>query len=318
MSWLGLPAQGSTIAPQVDALFYAVAGVTTVVAIAIFVTMIVFGVRYRSASTAARAQDVPAAQARARKRFELAWTLAPLLLFLAAFAWAGRLYIERARVPEAALPVFVVAKQWMWTAQHDTGQREIGELHVPLGQPVRLVMTSQDVIHSFFVPAFRVKQDVLPGRYTELWFTPTEPGRFHLFCAEYCGTDHSRMGGSIVVLEPAAFQRWLTAHGGGPDMAARGEALFRKFGCSGCHGANAAVHAPDLTGVYGKPVPLADGTTVVADDRYIRDSILLPQREVAAGYAPIMPSFAGQIGDEEILDLTAYIRSLAFAPERRR
>jgi len=214
--------------------------------------------------------------------------------------------------------VFVVAKQWMWTLQHPSGQREINELHVARGQPVRLVMTSQDVIHSFFVPAFRLKQDVLPGRYTEMWFTPTRTGRFHLFCAEYCGTDHARMGGDIVVMEPADFERWLDAHGGTPDMAARGEALFRQYGCSGCHGANATIHAPDLAGLFGKPVPLADGTTVIADERYLRDSILLPRKEIAAGYEPIMPSFAGQIGEPDILDLIAYIRRLSGSMERPR
>ncbi|HVO91010.1 MAG TPA: cytochrome c oxidase subunit II [Casimicrobiaceae bacterium] len=318
MSLLGLPAQASSFAPKVDALFYAVTAVTCAVAIAIFLTLIVFGIRYRSGSPTRRAEDVPAAQARARKRFELAWTLIPLLLFLSAFGWAGRLYVERDEPPADAMVVFVVAKQWMWKAQHASGQREIDELHVPVGQPIRLVMTSQDVIHSFFVPAFRLKQDVLPGRYTEMWFTPTKAGRFHLFCAEYCGTDHSHMGGDVVVADRAEFQRWLTAHGGAPDMAARGEALFREYGCSGCHGANAAVHAPNLAGIYGKPVPLADGTTTVADDRYIRDSILLPQREVVAGYAPIMPSFAGRIGDEEIFDLIAYVRSLADTRDRPR
>jgi len=318
MNVFGLPPQASTIAPQVDALFYVVTAVTTLVAIAVFTTMIVFAIRYRHGSKARRSDDVPAAQTRLRKRVEVAWTLIPLLLFFAAFGWASRLYIERAKPPADAMPVFVVAKQWMWKAQHSGGQREIDELHVPLGQPVRLVMTSQDVIHSFFIPAFRVKQDVLPGRYTDIWFTPTRLGRFHLFCAEYCGTDHSRMGGDIVVVDPAEFQRWLAAHAGAPDMAARGEALFRQYGCSGCHGANATVHAPNLAGIYGKPVPLADGRTAIADDRYIRDSILLPQREVAAGYAPIMPSFAGQLSDEEIFDLIAYIRSLANAAERPR
>jgi cytochrome c oxidase subunit 2 len=202
----------------------------------------------------------------------------------------------------------------MWTAQHPQGPREIGELHVAVGQPVRLVMTSQDAIHSFFAPAFRVKQDVLPGRYTEAWFTPTRAGRYHLFCAEYCGTDHARMGGQIVVLAPSAFADWLAARATSSDMAARGEALFRAHGCSGCHGASATIHAPDLAGLYGRPVPLANGTTVIADERYLRDSILLPQREVAAGYAPVMPSFTGRISDEEVFDLIAYIRSLRTAP----
>jgi cytochrome c oxidase subunit 2 len=210
----------------------------------------------------------------------------------------------------------VLAKQWMWKLEHENGRREIDELHVPLGQPVELIMTSQDVIHSFFVPAFRTKQDVLPGRYTSLWFTATNTGRFHLFCAEYCGTDPAHMGGDVIVMEPAQFQRWLTAHAATQSMAARGEDLFRHLGCSGCHGENASVHAPNLAGVYGRPVPLSDGTTVDADERYIRDSILLPRKEVAAGYAPIMPSFTGQIGEDDILDLIAYIKSLASTKER--
>jgi cytochrome c oxidase subunit 2 len=318
VSALGLPPQASTLAPRIDALLYAVTGVTTAVTLAIFITMIVFAIRYRAGSSVYRHEDVPAAQRRARKRFEIAWTLVPLLLFIAAFGWATRLYVARASAPADATVMFVVAKQWMWTLEHPGGQREINELHVALGAPVRLMMTSQDVIHSFFMPAFRLKQDVLPGRYTEMWFTPTQVGRFHLFCAEYCGTDHARMGGDIVVMEPSDFQRWLDEHGGVADMAARGAASFRQYGCSGCHGANASVHAPNLAGIFGKPVPLSDGTTTIADERYIRDSILLPRKEVAAGYEPIMPSFAGQISEEDILDLIAYIRSLAGQTERPR
>jgi len=318
MSWLGLPEQASTIAPAVDHLFYAVTAVTVGVGLAIFVTMIVFGVRYRANSKTPRAEDVPAAQARARRRVELAWTITPLLLFLGAFAWGARLYVMRAEAPSDAMQIFVVAKQWMWKLQHPGGQREIDELHVPRGQPIKLLLTSEDVIHSFFVPAFRLKQDVLPGRYTELWFTPTVAGRFHLFCAEYCGTDHARMGGDIVVMEPADFAQWLNAHRAGPDVATRGEQLFHEYGCSGCHGENAVVHAPNLAGLYGKPVPLSTGGTVTADERYIRDSILLPLKEVAAGYQPIMPSFAGKISEDDILDLIAYIKSLAQTTERPR
>ena len=313
---LGLPPEASTIAPRVDLLLYAVTIVTGGVAIAIFVTMIVFGIRYRAGSKVKRAENVPEAQARARRRVETAWTLIPFALFLASFAWAARLYMVRADAPANSIELFVVAKQWMWKLQHPGGQREIDEMHVPRGQPIKLVMTSQDVIHSFFVPAFRLKQDVLPGRYTEMWFTATQTGRFHLFCAEYCGTDHAHMGGDVIVMEPAEFQRWLNAHAAAQSMAARGEDLFRHLGCSGCHGENASVHAPNLAGVYGRPVPLSDGTTVVADERYIRDSILLPRKEVAAGYAPIMPSFTGQIGEDDILDLIAYIKSLASTKER--
>jgi len=318
MSAFGLPPQASTIAPRVDHLFYAVLGVTGAVTLAIIVLMIVFGIRYRAGSRTRRSEDVPATQARARKRVEIAWTLTPLILFMGAFAWAARIYVVRADAPPDAMELFVVAKQWMWKLQHEGGQREIDEMHVPRGRAVKLVMTSEDVIHSFFVPSFRLKQDVLPGRYAELWFTATQAGRFHLFCAEYCGTDHAAMRGEVVVMEPAEYAQWLNEHRSALDMASRGEALFRQYGCSGCHGENASVHAPELAGVYGKPVPLADGSTVVADDRYVRDSILLPTKEVAAGYAPIMPSFAGQIGEEDILDLIAYIRALAPRSERPR
>jgi cytochrome c oxidase subunit 2 len=318
MTLLPLPPAASTMAPRVDALFYAVTATTVTVAIAIFVALVYFGIRYRAGNPVPRHQDIAQAQRRARIRVELAWTLIPLFLFLCAFAWAARLYVDRAVPPAGALPIDVVAKQWMWKFQHAGGRREINELHVPLGQPVKLTMTSQDVIHSLFVPAFRVKQDVLPGRYVELWFTATHAGRYHLFCAEYCGTDHAGMGsGELVVMPPAEFQRWL-AQSAAPDAASRGASLFRTLGCSGCHGTHAAVHAPDLSGLYGKPVPLSDGSTVVADERYLRDSILLPRKQVAAGYEPIMPSFAGRIAEDDVFDLIAYIRSLAQATERPR
>jgi len=261
-----LPPAASTLAPRFDALFLAVAAVTTLTGLAVVVALVWFGVRYRAGSPVHRHEDIAEAQRRARIRVEVLWTAIPLLLFLAAFAWATWVYVQRDAVPANALPLYVVAKQWMWTFQHEGGEREIDVLHVPRGQPVKLTMTSQDVIHSFFVPAFRVKQDVLPGRYTEAWFTATQAGRFHLFCAEYCGTEHARMGaGEVVVMEPVDFQRWLDRQGGGNAAAAHGEALFHEYGCSGCHGANAAVHAPDLAGLYGRPVPLADGSTVIAD-----------------------------------------------------
>jgi cytochrome c oxidase subunit 2 len=256
---------------------------------------------------------------RADERYIRDSILTPLALFLAAFAWGARLYLARVVAPADAVPLYVVAKQWMWTFEHDGGQREIDVLHVARGRPVQLTMTSQDVIHSFFVPALRLKQDVLPGRYPQLWFTPTRTGRYHLFCAEYCGTDHARMGsGELVVMDPADFQRWLDGQHTTLDAAARGEALFREYGCSGCHGASSAVHAPNLAGIYGRPVPLSDGSTAVADEAYLRDSILLPRKQVAAGYEPIMPSFTGQIGENDLFDLIAYIRSLANTTERPR
>ena len=317
MTLVPLPPVASTIAPRVDALFYAVTATTAIVAVAVFVALVYFGIRYRAGSPVHRHEDMPEAQRRARVRIELAWTLIPLLLFLTAFAWAARLYVERSAAPPGALEVAVVARQWMWKFEHAGGQREIDELHVPRGESVKLTMTSQDVIHSFFVPAFRIKQDVLPGRYTDAWFTATKTGRYHLFCAEYCGTDHARMGsGDVIVLEPVEFQRWLDAQGSTQDAATRGANVFRESGCSGCHGASATVHAPDLAGIYGKPVPLSNGSMVLADERYLRDSILLPHKEVAAGYEPIMPSFAGRISEEDLFDLVAYIRSLAHATAR--
>ena len=213
------------------------------------------------------------------------------------------------RSPADALPVYVVGKQWMWKLQHRNGRREIDELHVPLGQPVRLVMTSQDVIHSFFVPAFRLKQDVVPGRYTSLWFTATRLGEFHLFCSEYCGTDHAAMLGRVVVMEPAAFARWLAAGPRVPGLAQQGFALFREHGCSGCHAAGSTVHAPSLDGLLGSHVHLQDGRTIVADENYVRDSILAPDKDIVAGFAPLMPSFAGQLSEEQIEALIAYLRS---------
>jgi cytochrome c oxidase subunit 2 len=314
-----LPPEASTLAPRVDALLLTVTAVTTITALGVFIAMIWFGVRYRAGTPVYRHEDMPQAQRRARIRVELAWTLTPLALFLAAFAWGARLYLARDVAPADAVPLYVVAKQWMWTFEHDGGQREIDVLHVARGRPVQLTMTSQDVIHSFFVPALRLKQDVLPGRYTQLWFTPTRTGRYHLFCAEYCATDHARMGsGELVVMDPADFQRWLDGQHTTLDAAARGEALFREYGCSGCHGASSAVHAPNLAGIYGRPVPLSDGSTAVADEAYLRDSILLPRKQVAAGYEPIMPSFTGQIGENDLFDLIAYIRSLANTTERPR
>jgi cytochrome c oxidase subunit 2 len=245
---------------------------------------------------------------------EITWTLVPLAIFLTMFAWAASLYYEHAAPPGDAMEIYVVGKQWMWTLQHAGGRRELDELHVPLGRPVKLVMTSQDVIHDFSLPVFRIKQDVLPGRYTTLWFTATRQGDYHLFCSQYCGTDHSRMVGRVVVMAPAAFAEWLASGSGSPTMAAQGAALFRQYGCSGCHGANASVHAPKLEGLFGRAVQLSDGSTVMADERYVHDSVMLPGKEITAGYAPIMPSFQGQIGEDELQDIIEYVKSLKAAP----
>ena len=307
----------SALAQRYDVLFLAMTLLTGIVATAVVVVMLVFAFRYRRGSRASRLRAPLAQRERIRRRIEIAWITIPLLFFVAAFTWAAALYYDRSTPPPGALEVAVVARQWMWKLEHAGGQREIDALHVPVNVPVKLVMTSQDAIHSFFVPAFRVKQDVLPGRYTVLWFTATRAGDYQIFCAEYCGVDHARMFGHVIALDPPQYQRWLDAQGATSPMAAHGEALFRDLGCSGCHGANAAVRAPPLEGLYGRAVALADGSTVIADDRYLRDSILLPAREVTAGYAPIMPSFVGQVDEAGILDLIAYIRRLGGAEAPR-
>jgi cytochrome c oxidase subunit 2 len=237
--------------------------------------------------------------------------LIPFLLSLVFFVWAASLFFRLYHPPAGALNIDVVAKQWMWKFQHTGGQREIDVLHVPAGEPVELTMISQDVIHSLFLPALRIKQDVLPDRYTRLWFNADTPGEYLLECAEFCGTEHSHMRGRFIVMAPADYQRWLDQSATDETLAAEGERLFRSYGCSGCHAVGGAIRAPSLAGIYGRPVPLADGTTVIADERYIRDSILMPRRQIAAGYQPVMPSFAGRIPEEELVAVIAYIQSLA-------
>jgi cytochrome c oxidase subunit 2 len=294
--------QASSFAPNVDHLFDALLVLCGLVVIGVFAVMVVFCVKYRHGSAAERTPS------RRHLGVELTWTLVPFVLFMAIFGWSVHLWIKLRTPPQDAAPVYVVAKQWMWKVQHPGGQREIDQLHVPVGQPIRLIMTSQDVIHSFYVPAFRVKQDVLPDRYTQLWFTATQAGTYHLFCAEFCGTDHSRMHGLVIAMAPADYARWLHAHAG-IGLVAQGEKLFRQLGCSGCHDPQSGVHAPDLYNLYGHTVPLSDGSQALADERYLHDSIMLPKKQVAAGYAPIMPSFAGRIGEEDVLALVAYLKT---------
>jgi cytochrome c oxidase subunit II len=297
------PVEASSFARSVDLLFDAMLALSVVVALGVAVTITWFGVRYRHGNAVDRSNPP-----RRRLGVELAWTLIPLALFIAIFVWSIRLWVRLRTPPSDASPIYVIARQWMWKVQHPGGQREINALHVPLGRPIRLIMTSDDVIHSFFVPAFRVKEDVLPGRYTDLWFEATRVGTYQLLCAEFCGTDHSRMGGWVTVMKDADYARWLDAHAS-TGLASRGADLFRRYGCSGCHGASSSVHAPDLVGIYGRSVPLADGSTVTADDRYLHDSIMLPAKQVAAGYAPVMPSFEGRIGEDDVLALIAYLKS---------
>ena len=300
--WL-LPA-ASEGARRIDHLFFSLLALTGFVAFAIGVVTLVFCVKYRRGSNADRTD--PPAQF---KPLEIAWIAIPMAIFVGLFAWGAEVYASLYQPAEGAMKVFVVGKQWMWRIEHANGRREIDELHLPAGEPVRIVIATEDVIHSFYIPAFRIKQDAVPGRYTELTFTPTRLGTFELHCTEYCGTDHARMGGHVEVMAPEAFERWLENGTSPASMAARGFETYRHLGCSGCHEAGSSVHAPNLHGLLGRTVHLQDGRTLVADAAYIRDSILLPKRDVVAGYEPIMPSFQGQATEGDILELIAWMKS---------
>ena len=306
----------TALAARVDSLFVWVCVLTVSVAAGIFAVIIWFVIRYRKGVKRDRTHAPAAQRQTLQRRFEIAWSSIPLMLFVVAFAWAADLYYVNVTVPKDALPIYIVAKQWMWHAEHPAGEREIDELHVPLGRPVELLMTSQDVIHSLSIPDFRIKQDVLPGRYTTLWFTANRAGEYRLYCTQFCGTSHSRMVGRVVVMEPAAFEGWLSARANLPSMAARGAQRYRQLGCDGCHGAQAGVRAPKLEGLFGRPVELRDGRSVLADERFIRDALLLPNQEVPAGYDASMPSFRGQIGEEDLLEIIEYLKSLGNADEQ--
>jgi len=306
--WSGFPLfpeQASTTAGQVDALYFFLIALTAFFSLLIAALVFGFAVRYRRRSPDDRPPAIYGSLA-----LELTWTLIPLVIVGVIFFWSADLYVTLSQVPKNAIEVNVVGKRWMWKLQHMTGQREINELHVPVGVPVKLSLTSEDVIHSFFVPAFRMKKDAVPGRYTTAWFQATKPGRYHLFCAEYCGTRHSNMIGTIVVLEPAAFQAWLAGGASGGSLASAGEKLFQDLACVTCHKADSGARGPNLVGVFGRPVALQDGSTVTADETYIRESIVAPSAKVVAGYQPIMPTFQGLVSEEQLLQLVAYVRTL--------
>lgn len=299
------PEHASSYAGEVDILFISLLIVLVLTAGLVFFLLILFAQRYRHNSGADRSGAT-----KKTWRWEVGWTTASLLIFVGLAIWGANLYTRLYQPPADALQIFIVGKQWMWKAEHPGGQREINELHVPLGRDVRLLMASQDVIHSFFIPALRIKQDVVPGRYEQLWFRADKVGRYHFFCAQYCGTDHAHMIGWLTVMEPRAYAAWLRTEGGEASLAQQGAALFRRYGCSGCHEGGGTVRAPALEGLYGSPVPLSDGRVVIADDSYIRDSILLPKKDVVASYQPVMPSFAGQISEDDLVKLIAYIESM--------
>ena len=300
-----MPVDASTLASQVDGIFLLLILVSAATVLLVGGLVLFFAIKYRR-GTAAKRGPVPS---RISREVEIGWTAVTFFGFLFFFWFAAVAEIPQFAVPKQAMEIHVVAKQWMWKTEHPNGAREINALHVPVGVPVRLVMTSQDVIHSFYVPAFRIKRDVLPGRYVEAWFEATKPGIYHLFCTEYCGTDHSRMGGGIVVQTPADYARWSAAQPQGDSLADQGAVLFKRMGCTGCHGGSTRVRAPDLQSVYGRPQPMEGGGFVLADESYLRDSILLPQKNIVAGYAPVMPSYQGVASEEDLIRLIAYLKS---------
>jgi cytochrome c oxidase subunit II len=292
------------MAGNVDALFIFLLIVAGLMTLLIFVLVLFFAARFR------HRPGVAAEQIEGSTPLEITWSIIPMFVFMAIFFWGAVVYFRERTPPRDATEVYVVAKQWMWKLEHAEGQREINELHVPVGRDVKLIMTSQDVIHSFYVPAFRLKQDVLPGRYTTMWFRATKPGTYHLFCAEYCGTQHSGMIGSIIVLEPAQYEAWMNGGSTGP-LSATGEKIFAELGCVTCHRSDAQGRGPNLQGVFGKPVLLADGRTLVADENYVRESILDPGAKIVNGFKPVMPTFQGLLTEEQLNALVAYVKSLS-------
>lgn len=308
------PSEASASAAAVDHLYFFLTALSVFLMMIILIPMIFFLFKYRRGSKADRSP-----LRISTTKIEVTWTVLPLLLSMGIFAWGARVYFNMEVPPENALEINVVGKQWMWKIQHQEGNREINELHVPAGRPVKLTLASEDVIHDFFIPAFRIKQDVVPGRFTTEWFKPTRVGQYHLFCAQYCGTDHSRMIGTVYVMNPADYEEWLTKGGAHNTLAQSGALLFRELGCSGCHMGNSVVHAPRLEGLYGKLVPLQDGRFLRADDKYLRDCILQPATQVVAGYPPLMPTFQGRVSEGELFELIAYIKNLASQqPEEQR
>ena len=299
------PDEAATGAGKMDLLFWALVAISAFFITLIFVLIVIFSIRYR--------RDHAVDRVIRRKDFmklEITWIVIPTLISLVIFGWSAWLYFVDKTPPADATEIYVTGKQWMWKIQHQKGNREINELHVPVGKPVKLIMTSEDVIHSFFIPAFRIKQDVLPGQYTTEWFTPTKVGEYHLFCAEYCGTNHSAMIGKIVVMDPMDYQHWLATSGNIETMASLGEQAFREYGCAACHKSENSERGPMLNGLAGSTVRLVSGGTVVADRAYLQESISDPAAKIVAGYKPIMPTYRTTLSPEQINQIVEYLLTL--------
>lgn len=307
-SWIAFaPENASSIAAEVDALYLFLVLLTLIFSVLIAVAIMYFTVKYRR-----REENEVPEQIEGSLKLEIVWSVIPFLISMVIFGWGAKIYFDQTTSPKNAMDMYVVGKQWMWKFQHPEGQREINELHVPVNKKIRLIMATEDVIHSFFVPAFRVKQDIVPGpnRYSTLWFEPTKVGRYHIFCAEYCGTNHSSMIGSVEVMEPQDYENWLSGGAAEGSMSQKGEKLFSDLGCVTCHRSDAQGRAPMLDGLYGKQQQLIGGAKITVDESYVRESILDPTAKVVDGFQPIMPSFKGQVSEEQLLQLVAYVKSL--------
>ena len=307
-SWVPLfPDSASTFSWQVDALYAYLILISVAFTIPIVVAIFFFAIKYREREKYATPEEMHGSIV-----LETVWSIIPFVISMTIFLGGAIVYYEQYRVPDDAMDVYVVGKQWMWKIQHGTGQREINELHVPVGRKVKLTMTTEDVLHDFSIPAFRTKADVVPGRYTYMWFEATKPGKYHLYCAEYCGLNHSGMGGWVYVMEQRDFDNWLAGNVSGQTPVEQGKDLFQnKLGCASCHAGGADQRGAKLEGIFNKDVKLVGGATVKADEAYIRNSILNPSAQVVEGYQPIMPTFKGQVTEEQLVSLVAYIKSLS-------
>jgi len=300
-----IPEQASTLAPKVDQLYWFIIGVTAFFGILVSILVVYFAVKYRTNDPLAVGAPITGSIP-----LELAWSVIPFLISVVIFGWAAQVFFDIYRPPDQSLEIYATGKRWMWKFQHLDGKAEINELHVPVGRAVKVTFTSEDVLHSLYFPSFRTKADAIPGRYSSVWFNATKVGEFHIFCAEYCGTRHSGMIGKVHVMEPAAYQAWLSGAGGGGTMASRGERLFGELACNTCHLADGSGRGPSLVNKFGTQEQLANGSVVNVDESYVRESILTPQLKVVAGYQPVMPTFQGLVNEESVMALLEYVKSL--------
>ena len=299
------PPSASTVAGEMDLLYLFIVSICAFFTIVVTALIIIFTVKFRRKEPGAVGADIHGSL-----MLELTWTFIPFVLAMAMFGWGAALFFKLATPPSNSMEVFVVGKQWMWKVQHPEGVREINQLHVPTGRPVRITLGSEDVLHDFSIPAFRVKMDAVPGRLTTMWFEATAIGTYHIFCAEYCGTKHSGMIGEVIAMAPQDYETWLAGGRSTGTSVQNGERLFADLACITCHKGDVTARGPSLLGLFGSTVELADGRKVIADENYLRESIVNSQAKVVKGYQPIMSTFQGMVSEENLMQLIAYIKTL--------